>query len=85
MPAVETELECITRYLERFAYELNRQQTALHEELLHRMLCLWVSELDPCMVYDRHGNLLGLCAEGDYGDQRIPITVRVGQVIEPVF
>lgn len=80
------EMACFERStLERLSGAINRRQAALHDDLLRRMLCLWVSELDPCMVYDRQGNLLGLTADGDYGNGRVPIVIRVGQVIEPVY
>jgi len=49
---------------------------AISEELIRMLLENWVSELEPSVCYDKHGNVIGLCdARAEVGSQ--PFILRI--------
>jgi len=58
------------------------QQVCLRreEELVRAMLGLWVSELEPAVLRNRGGGMLGLTIAGIPVGARAPVVVRVEDV-----
>lgn len=53
-----------------------RSINIIEDEITKELLGRWISEIDPCVAIDRHGNIIGLCAECEFGDV-VPIPVKV--------
>lgn len=52
-----------------------RQDARRRERVVREMLGRWVSELEPMLVIDHHGELAGLTWNADWMGRRAPIVV----------
>lgn len=49
---------------------------AINEEMIRMLLENWVSEIEPSVCYDKHGNVIGLC-DAKAGVGSSPFILRI--------